>query len=148
MRLGHMSELGMAKLMKRNLLKGCMLSGKKFCEHCIFGKHKRVKFNTVVHTTKGTLDYVHADLWGPSCKPSYGGARYMLTIIDDYSIKVWPYFLKNKDDTFAAFKDWKVMIERQTNRNVKVLRTNNGGEFRSAAFNDYCRLLNLTIVGS
>jgi 5'-3' exoribonuclease 2 len=134
-----MSELGMAELMKRNLLKGCTLSGKKFCEHCIFGKHKRVKFNTVVHTTKGTLDYVHADLWGPSRKPSYGGARYMLTIIDDYSRKVWPYFLKNKDDTFAAFKDWKVMIERQTDRKVKVLRTDNGGEFCGAAFNDYCR---------
>jgi hypothetical protein len=41
-----------------------------------------VKFNTSVHTTKGTLDYVHADLWGPSRKPSLGGARYMLTIID------------------------------------------------------------------
>jgi hypothetical protein len=41
MRLGHMSELGMAELMKRNLLKGCTLSGKKLCEHCIFGKHKR-----------------------------------------------------------------------------------------------------------
>jgi transposase InsO family protein len=134
-----MSELGTTELMKRNLLKGCMLSGKKFCEHCIFGKHKRVKFNTVVHTTKGTLDYVHADLWGPSRKPSYGGARYMLTIIDDYSRKVWPYFLKNKDDTFAAFKDWKVMIERQTDRKVKVLRTDNDGEFCFVAFNDYCR---------
>jgi 5'-3' exoribonuclease 2 len=113
-----------------------MQSGKKFCEHCIFGKHERVKFNTAIHTTKGTLDYVHADLWGPSRKLSYGGAHYMLTIIDDYSRKVWPYFLRNKDDTFAAFKDWKVMIERQTDRKVKVLRTNNGGEFCSAAFND------------
>ena len=64
MRLGHMSQLGIAELMKRNLLDGCILSGKKLCEHCVFGKHKRVKFNTSVHTTKGTLDYVHADLWG------------------------------------------------------------------------------------
>ena len=139
MRLGHMSELGMAELMKRNLLDGCILSGKKFCEHCVFGKHKRVKFNTSVHTTKGTLDYVHADLWGPSRKPSYGGARYMLTIIDDYSRRVWPYFLKSKDDTFAAFIEWKVMIERQTEKKVKVLRTDNGGEFCSDAFDDYCR---------
>ena len=91
--------------MKRNLLDGCILSGKKFCEHCVFGKQKRIKFNTSVHTTKGTLDYVHADLWGPSRNPSYGGARYMLTIIDDYSRRVWSYFLKNKDDTFAAFTE-------------------------------------------
>jgi hypothetical protein len=62
MHLGHISELGMAELMKRNLLEGYTLSSKKFCEHCIFEKHKRVKFNTVVCTTKGTLDYVHADL--------------------------------------------------------------------------------------
>jgi len=139
MRLGHMSELGMTELMKRNLLDGCTLSNMKFCEHCVFVNHKRVKFNTLVHRTKGILDYVHADLWGPSRKPSYGGARYMLTIIDDYSRKVWPYFLKTKDDTFAAFKEWKTMIERQTEKKVKVLRTDNGGEFCSLAFDDYCR---------
>jgi len=139
MRLGHMSELGMAELIKRDLLDGCTVGKMKFYEHCVFGKHKRVKFNASVHTTKGTLDYVHADLWGPSRKPSYGGARYMLTIIDDYSRKVWPYFLKNKDDTFAAFKEWKVMIERQTKKKVKLLHTDNGSEFCSDAFNDYCR---------
>ncbi|CAD6232026.1 unnamed protein product [Miscanthus lutarioriparius] len=119
MRLGHMSELGMAELIKRDLLDGCTVGKIKFCEHCVFGKHKRVKFNASVHTTKGTLDYVHANLWGPSRKPSYGGARYMITIIDDYSRKVWPYFLKNKDDTFAAFKEWKVMIERQTEKKLE-----------------------------
>nr|ABA96191.1 retrotransposon protein, putative, Ty1-copia subclass [Oryza sativa Japonica Group] len=139
MRLGHMSELGMAELMKRNLLDGCTQGNMKFCEHCVFGKHKRVKFNTSVHRSKGILDYVHADLWGPSRKPSLGGACYMLTIIDDYSRKVWPYFLKHKDDTFAAFKEWKVMIERQTEKEVKVLRTDSGGEFCSDAFDDYCR---------
>ena len=48
-------------------------------------------------------------------------------------------FSKNKDDTFAAFKNWKVMIERQTERKVKLLRTDNGGEFCSGAFDDYCR---------
>ena len=31
------------------------------------------------------------------------------------------------------------MIERQTERKVKLLRTDNGGEFCSHAFNDYCR---------
>ena len=64
MRLGHMSELGMTELIKRDLLDGCTVGKMKFCEHCVFGKHKRVKFNASIHTTKGTLDYVHADLWG------------------------------------------------------------------------------------
>ena len=63
----------------------------------------------------------------------------MLTIIDDYSRRVWPYFLKSKDDTFAAFTEWKVMIEKQTEKKIKVLRTDNGGEFCSDVFDDYCR---------
>jgi len=51
------------------LLQGCSLGKMQFCEHCIFGKHTRVKFNTSVHTTKGTLDYVHADVWGRLVSP-------------------------------------------------------------------------------
>jgi hypothetical protein len=69
------------------LLVGCNMSKIDFCEHCIFGKNRRVKFNASVHNTKGIFDYVHADLGGPSCKKSLCGASYMLTIIDDYSRK-------------------------------------------------------------
>jgi hypothetical protein len=61
-RLGHMSEHGMAELIKRELLVGCNMSKLEFCEHYIFGKHKRVKFNASVRTTKGILEYVDADL--------------------------------------------------------------------------------------
>nr|AAT44257.1 putative polyprotein [Oryza sativa Japonica Group] len=64
MRLGHMSEIGLAELSKRGLLDGQSIGKLKFCEHCIFGKHKRVKFNTSTHTTESILDYVHSDLWG------------------------------------------------------------------------------------
>jgi len=59
--------------------------------------------------------------------------------IDEPSRRVCLYFLKNKDDTFAAFTEWKVMIERQTEKKVKVLRTDNGGEFCLDAFDDYCK---------
>jgi hypothetical protein len=112
-RLGHMSELGMPELAKIELIDCCDLSKFEFCEHCIFGKHKRVKFNASVHTTKGILDYIDANVWGPSRRTSNGGANYMLTIIDDYTRKVWSYFLKHKFDVFAAFKKWKVMVETQ-----------------------------------
>jgi hypothetical protein len=61
---------------------------------------------------------VHADLWGPSHKKSLGGASYVLTIIDDYSRKVWPYFLEHKYEDFDAFRKWKFMIEKQIGRRV------------------------------
>jgi hypothetical protein len=74
-RLGHMSEQTLHELCKRGLLDEHSINKLKFCEHCVFGKHKRVSFNTSTHKSKGILDYVHSDLWGPSCKPSIGGSR-------------------------------------------------------------------------
>jgi transposase InsO family protein len=139
MRLGHMSQLGLVELSKRGPLKGYNSNGMEFCEHYVFGKHKRVKFNTAIHTTEGILDYVHADLWGPFWKHSFGGCHYMLTIIGDYSRRVFPYFLKHKSDAFDAFKAWKVMVEKQTERKVKILCTDNGMEFCLNEFKLLCR---------
>ncbi|KAG8503336.1 hypothetical protein CXB51_001298 [Gossypium anomalum] len=92
--LGHMSENGMVELSKRGLLDGQGICKLNFYEHCVFGKQKRVRFTRGIHNTKGTLEYINSDLWGPSRVPSRGGANYMLTFIDDFSRKVWAFFLK------------------------------------------------------
>ena len=114
MRLGHMSEKGMTILAGRGLLKGLKNCKLGFCENCVFGKQKRVKFNTGKHNSKGILEYVHSDVWGPAPVNSLGGARYFLTLIDDYSRKVWVYFLKQKDEVFGKFKQQKAKVEKQT----------------------------------
>ncbi|KAG8480237.1 hypothetical protein CXB51_024800 [Gossypium anomalum] len=139
MRLGHMSENGMVELSKRGLLDGQGICKLNFCEHCVFGKQKRVRFTRGIHNTKETLEYIHSDLWGPSRVPSRGGANYMLTFIDDFSRKVWAFFLKQKSDVFSAFKSWKIMIEKQTGKQIKYLRTDNGLEFCSDEFNRLCK---------
>ncbi|KAG8499371.1 hypothetical protein CXB51_005830 [Gossypium anomalum] len=135
MRLGHMSENGMVELSKRGLLDGQGICKLNFCEHCVFGKQKRVRFTRGIHNTKEILEYIHSDLWGPSRVPSRGEANYMLTFIDDFSRKVWAFFLKQKSDVFSAFKSWKIMIEKQTGKQIKYLRTDNGLEFYSDEFN-------------
>ena len=85
MRLGHMTEHGMDELSKRGLLGGHRAGKLDFCKHCVYRKQCRVKFSIGVHRMRGTLNHIHSDLWGPSSVPSHGGARYMLTFIDDYS---------------------------------------------------------------
>jgi hypothetical protein len=97
----------------------------------------KVKFNASACTTKGILDYMHVYLWGPSRKKSLGGAKYMLTIIDDYSKKVWPSFLKHKYKAFDTFKKCIVMIEKQTEKKVKLFHTDNVMKFCSNEFNNY-----------
>ena len=82
---------------------------------------------------------IQLDLWGPARNISKGGARYMVTFVDDYSRKVWVYFLNNKSDVFLTFKQWKVLIEKQTGKQVKWLRTVNGLEFCNDEFNEFCK---------
>jgi len=139
MRLAHMSERGMQILSKEDLLGGHKLKNLEFCEHCIFGKLHRSKFPKAVHRTKGTLDYVHADCWGPSRVESLCGHRYFLSIIDDYSRMTWVFTMRHKGDAFSRFREWKTLVENQTGKKVKRLRTDNGMEFCSSEFNQFCK---------
>ncbi|KAG8473064.1 hypothetical protein CXB51_035003 [Gossypium anomalum] len=115
MHLGHMSENGMVELSKRGLLDGQGICKLNFCEHYVFGKQKRVRFTRGIHNTKGTLEYIHSDLWGPSRVPSRGGANYMLTFIDDFFRKVWAFFLKQKSDSEGIMRHLTVRHTPQQN---------------------------------
>ncbi|KAG8498690.1 hypothetical protein CXB51_005073 [Gossypium anomalum] len=88
---------------------------------------------------KGSTVTGDAAVASSSLVPSRGGANYMLTFIDDFSRKVWAFFLKQKSDVFSAFKFWKIMIEKQTGKQIKYLRTDNGLEFCSDEFNRLCK---------
>ena len=66
MRLGHMSERGLQVLHKKNALPGiklCKLDLRKFY---IMDRQRRIAFSTSQHKTKGLLDLIHTDVWGPS----------------------------------------------------------------------------------
>ncbi|GJX92940.1 retrovirus-related pol polyprotein from transposon TNT 1-94 [Tanacetum coccineum] len=46
---------------------------------------------------------------------------------------------RHKSEAFDKFKHWKILIENQTGRKIKRLRTDNGFEFCLREFNDFCR---------
>ena len=39
---------------------------------------------------------------------SYGGAKYYVLFVDEFSRKVWVYVIKRKDDVFNIFKQFRV----------------------------------------
>nr|GFB18970.1 retrovirus-related Pol polyprotein from transposon TNT 1-94 [Tanacetum cinerariifolium] len=102
--------------------------------------------------SRGVIDYVHSDLWSPSQMESLGGKRYFLSIVDDYSRRVWVYLLRFKHEAFEKFKEWKQLAENQTERTVKKLRTDNGLEFCNREFKQLCIesgiARHLTVVGT
>ena len=70
---------------------------------------------------------------------SLSGYVYYASFIDDYSHKTWIYFLKKKDEVFERFKEFKALRENLSERKIKILRSDNGGEFTSNEFNDFCK---------
>ncbi|KAE8708956.1 hypothetical protein F3Y22_tig00110332pilonHSYRG00622 [Hibiscus syriacus] len=138
MQLGHAGEKSLQILVKKELLKGAKACKLNFCEHCVLGKQKRVKFGTTIHNTKCIVDYIHSDVWGHSNTSSLGGNHYFVTFVDDFSRRVWVYSMKSKDEVLRIFLKWKNMIENQTGRKIKCLRTDNRGEYKSTPFFDVC----------
>ena len=49
-------------------------------------------------------------------------------------------FLKEKSEAFEKFKIFKAIVENETNKKIKSLRSYNGGEFTSNEFNDFCEM--------
>jgi hypothetical protein len=73
------------------------------------------------------------------CQSDLGGSLYYVIFIDDYSRKTWLYPLKTKDEVFSKFQEFKAEIENLTNKKIKTLRTDNGGEYTSKEFVAFCK---------
>ena len=64
---------------------------------------------------------------------------YYVSFIDKFSRNTWIYFLKKKSKVFDKFKEFKALVENQTEKKIKVLKTNNGGEFCNKEFEELCK---------
>eukprot|EP01018_Ginkgo_biloba_P013209 Gb_00777 [translate_table: standard] len=88
---------------------------------------------------KAPLQLVHTDLCAPVRTQSIGNANYFMLLIDDCSRKTWVYFLKENLEDFKFFTEFKTMIENESGYRIQRLRSDNGGEFISNEFKDFCK---------
>ncbi|GJW92197.1 retrovirus-related pol polyprotein from transposon TNT 1-94 [Tanacetum coccineum] len=90
-RLGHANMRLIQSLASKELVRNLpkLKFDQHLCDACKIGKqaHASHKAKNIVSTTK-CLELLHMDLFGPSAVRSYGGNRYTLIIVDDYSRKV------------------------------------------------------------
>ncbi len=70
---------------------------------------------------------------------SIGGQKYFVTFIDDYSRSCAVYFLKRKSEVFEKFKEFEALVTNECGQNIATLRTDNGGEYLSAEFQQYLK---------
>jgi len=140
-RLGHVSHAGvidMTKLVTGMPSRAALQQHTPFCVACAQGKQHATPVPKVA-STRATkrLHLVHSDVVGPMRAASTHGYLYYVCFVDDMSRKTWAVPMRTKDEVLEKFKQFKTLVEKQSGCQVHILRSDNGGEYVSAAMQQY-----------
>ncbi|GJZ03055.1 retrovirus-related pol polyprotein from transposon TNT 1-94, partial [Tanacetum coccineum] len=147
-RLGHANMRLIQSLASKELVRNLpkLKFDQHFCDACKIRKqaHASHKAKNIVSTTR-CLELLHMDLFGPSAVRSYGGNRYTLVIVDDYSRYTWTRFLKDKTKAFDQFEIFSKKIQNQLRCTTMSIRTDHGREFdNEVQIGEFCNANGIT----
>ncbi|KAL0434342.1 UNVERIFIED_CONTAM: hypothetical protein Slati_2768500 [Sesamum latifolium] len=136
---GHISKDRIRRLVDSKSLEIDDLDHLPTCESCLKGKMTKKPFVGQSAIANDLLDLVHTDVCGPLSIPARGGFFYFITFTDDNSRYGYVYLMRYKSEAFGRFKEYRLEVENQTNRKIKVLQSDRGGEYLSGEFIDYLK---------
>ncbi|GKB11072.1 putative ribonuclease H-like domain-containing protein [Tanacetum coccineum] len=143
-RLGHLNFKTMNKLVKGNLVRGLpfkLFENDETCVACQKGKQHRASCKTKTENSISLhLHLLHMDLFGPIFVKSLMKKMNCLVVTDDYSRFTWVFFLATKDETSGILKSFITGIENLVDYKVKVIRCDNGTEFKNREMNQFCEM--------
>ncbi|GKE22367.1 retrovirus-related pol polyprotein from transposon TNT 1-94, partial [Tanacetum coccineum] len=134
----------MNKLVKGNLIRGLpskLFENDQTCVACQKGKQHRASCKSKIENSISLpLHLLHMDLFGPTFVKSLKKKMYCLVVTDDYSRFTWVFFLATKDETSGILKSFIIGIENLVDHKVKVIRCDNGTEFKNREMNQFCEM--------
>jgi len=113
------------------------------CNICKNSMLKNSPYPTNINKSKRPLQLIHIDFVGPISESIYD-TKYFLSILDDFSRYGWTIFMKNKSEFFELFINWINKIENISDLKIKFIRSDNGLEFKSKEFNNFCNKRGIT----
>nr|GFA02173.1 putative ribonuclease H-like domain-containing protein [Tanacetum cinerariifolium] len=131
----------MNNLVRNNLVKG--LASKCFendhtCVACLRGKQHKASCKTkLVNSVSKPLHTLHMDLFGPTPVSSLNLKWYCLVVTDDFFRFTWTFFLRTKNVTSSILRNFITEIENLKDLKVKIIRCDNGGEFKNQEMNEF-----------
>ena len=151
-RLGHLNQRYMRNMHLRKMVDGMKVDIKSndhiSCESCVLGKMQKSSFpSESLNRASQLLELIHTDVCGPMQTDSIGGSKYFVTFTDDFSRYTTVYFMKNKSEVITKFKEYANLVENRTGcvikklniwSTVKSVRSDNGGEYLSSTFQNFC----------
>jgi len=146
-RLGHSSAASIHRLSSTGHLLGLehtTLSALEdvcgHCEPCLVGKSKAQPHRDLGGKLTATTPFelIHFDTKGPFETNSYGGNRFALIIVDDFSRAKYVYPLKAKSQALDALKEFLGVVVKPTGRHIRRCHSDNAGEYQSSQFVKWC----------
>ncbi|GKB38218.1 putative ribonuclease H-like domain-containing protein, partial [Tanacetum coccineum] len=142
-RLGHINFKNINKLVKDNLVRGLLIKcfeNDQTCVACFKGKQHRASYKSkVLNPITKPLFMLHMDLFGLTFLSSLMHKKYCVVVTDDYSRFTWVFFLTTMDETSEILKNFIKEIENLVDKKVKIIRCDNGTEFKNKVMDDFCR---------
>ncbi|CAM8966406.1 unnamed protein product [Rhodiola kirilowii] len=109
------------------------------CDICPKARQTRLPFNDSNTLSSALFNMVHCDIWGPFGTPTMTGARYFLTIVEDFSRCTWVYLMQNKAEAAGHIIDYFHMVKTQFACSIIIVRSDNGSEFLSHRITNFFR---------
>ncbi|XP_020590476.1 uncharacterized protein LOC110031568 [Phalaenopsis equestris] len=125
-RLGHISIKRIKRLVNEGVLSTLNFADFETCIDCIKGKQTNKSKKGAKRSTN-LLEIIHTDICCPDM--DIVSPKYFVTFIDDYSRYMYLYLLRSKDKTLDAFKIFKAEVENQCGKQIKIVRSDRGGEY-------------------
>jgi len=109
------------------------------CPACLKGKqHRKSHKSKIINSNMTPLKLLHMDLFGPTNVLSHSKKQFILVVIDDFSRFTWVFYMHKKSETADILKTFITKIKNQFDLKVKVMRSDNGTEFRKENFDSFC----------
>nr|GEZ84357.1 hypothetical protein [Tanacetum cinerariifolium] len=141
-RLGHLNFKIMNRLVRHNLVRGLpfkCFENDHTCTACLKGKqHKAFCKSKLSNSVTKPLHTLDMNLFGPTSVSSISHKWYCLVLTDDFFGFTWTFFLKTKDGTSGILRKFITDIENLKDLKVKIIRCDNGGEFKNKEMDDFC----------
>jgi transposase InsO family protein len=140
-RLDHANFGSLEKMGRLEMVCGLppISHAEQFCDTCVLAKHRRGVFpKQSKYRADKAMELVHGNLCGPVKPATPSERRYFLLLVDDATRYMWVVLLTAKSEASSATKRIQAAAEKECGRKLRVLRTDNGGEFTAAEFAAYC----------
>ena len=111
------------------------------CTSCVMGKaHAQPKLSSGFDRATRKAEGFHSDFRGPFSVPTPEGYLYLLTIVDDYTRRIFGFLAKSQAEWMDIFAKFVVRVEAELGKPncISWILTDNGAVYKSMAMTHFC----------